>query len=126
MKPTRMTMKAMGSDAQGGAAGQGGQGGQWPASAQTGGAGQIGAGGAGLPDTLRSSMEQQFGTDLSDVKILNNSCLPKTMGAQAFTTGSNIHFASGAYDPHSPAGKKVLAHEVWHVVQQKQKATGAE
>ena len=65
-------------------------------------------------------MEAQLGADFSDVKILNNSCLPNSIGARAFTSGTDIHFASGAYDPHSPAGKKLLAHELTHVVQQKQ------
>jgi hypothetical protein len=120
MKPTRLTMKSSGP------ATQGGSGNQWPASAQTGGAGQIGLGGSALPDTLRSKMESQFGADFSDVKILNNSCLPKSIWAQAYTSGANIHFSSGAYDPHSAAGQKLLAHELTHVVQQKQGRTGAE
>ena len=120
MKQTRMTMKAMGSAADPDPASQAGSGGQWPASAQQGGAGQIGSAGSALPDSVRSAMEAQLGADFSDVKILNNSCLPNSIGARAFTSGTDIHFASGAYDPHSPAGKKLLAHELTHVVQQKQ------
>jgi len=119
MKPTRITMTASGPATQGGQS-------QWPASAQSAGAGQIGAGGTGLPDALRSSMESLLGADFSDVKILNNSCLPKSIGAQAYTSGANIHFTSGAYQPHSAAGQKLLAHELTHVVQQRQGPKGAE
>ena len=46
------------------------------------------------------------------------------IGAQAYTTGSDIHFAPGQYDPHSPAGQEVLGHELWHVVQQKEGRVG--
>lgn len=95
------------------------QGGRWPAAAQAGGAGQIGKAGSALPENIRKAMETQLGADFSDVKVLNNSCLPKSMGAQVFTAGTHIHFASGAYQPHTPAGQKLLAHELTHVMQQK-------
>lgn len=120
MKPTRLNLPAKGSAAQNAPSSQ------WPASAQPVGAGQIGAGGSALPDGLRRSMEAQFGADFSDVKVLNNSCLPQSIGARAYTSGSSIHFASGAYQPDTPAGKKLLAHELTHVVQQKQGQSGAE
>jgi hypothetical protein len=120
MKPTRLTISASRP------MGQGGQNSQWPSSALSGGAGQIGAGGSPLPDPVRSSLESLLDADFSDVKVLNNSCLPRSLGAQAFTSGANIHFASGAYQPHTPAGQKLLAHELTHVVQQKQGPTGAE
>ena len=40
------------------------------------------------------------------------------MDAKAFTTGKDIFFKEGAYDPHSTSGKELLAHELTHVVQQ--------
>jgi hypothetical protein len=120
MKPTRLTISA------GEPAAQGGQNSQWPSSALSGGAGQIGAGGSPLPDQVRTSLESLLNADFSDVKILNNSCLPRNIGARAFTSGSDIHFASGAYQPHTPAGQKLLAYELTHVVQQKEGRTGAE
>jgi len=45
--------------------------------------------------------------------------LVDAMGALAFTHGENIHFAPGHYDPQTPQGQKLLAHELTHVVQQR-------
>jgi hypothetical protein len=42
-----------------------------------------------------------------------------SIGALAYTWGTNIHFAPGQYNPHSLQGQKILGHELWHVVQQK-------
>ena len=44
--------------------------------------------------------------------------LNQQLGAKAFTTGQDIFFRSGAYDPHSSAGQELIAHELTHVVQQ--------
>jgi len=44
--------------------------------------------------------------------------LNKQVGARAFTTGSDIFFRQGEYNPDSSAGQKLLAHELTHVVQQ--------
>jgi Zn-dependent protease with chaperone function len=80
--------------------------------------GKIGTGGSPLPDSARAALEAQFGADLSNVRVMNNSALPAAMGAKAYTTGTDIHFASGAYQPDTPAGRAVIAHELAHVVQQ--------
>lgn len=77
--------------------------------------------GQDLPNDVKSSMEGSFGADFSDVKVhtgkeaddLNNS-----MSARAFTTGSDIFFRSGDYNPGSKGGKELIAHELTHVVQQ--------
>jgi Domain of unknown function (DUF4157) len=42
----------------------------------------------------------------------------RTFGATALTIGSDIYFRDGAFAPHTPAGLRILAHEVAHVVQQ--------
>ncbi len=42
----------------------------------------------------------------------------KGLGAQAFTHGSDIYFNEGKYDPDSNSGKRLLAHESTHTVQQ--------
>lgn len=78
-------------------------------------------GGSAMPDELRSNMETNFGTDFSSVRIhTDNSAvqMSKNLNAQAFTTGSDIYFNTGKYDPGSSSGQHLLAHELTHVVQQ--------
>lgn len=70
-----------------------------------------------IPQHVRHEMENKFAADLSEVKVFV-SHLPTLAGAQAFTTGSDIHFAPGAYDPYSENGLAALGHELAHVVQQ--------
>lgn len=77
--------------------------------------------GSALPDNVRSSMEQSFGADFSGVKVHTDSSsdtLNRQLSAKAFTTGSDIFFSSGSYQPGSGDGNKLLAHELTHVVQQ--------
>ncbi|MFK7748141.1 MAG: DUF4157 domain-containing protein [Kordia sp.] len=66
----------------------------------------------GLPDNLKSGMENLSGHSLDDVKVHYNSSKPAQLNAHAYAQGTNIHVASGQ--------EKHLAHEAWHVVQQKQ------
>ena len=77
-------------------------------------------GGKPLPPDLRQKMESAFGADLSSVRIHENSndAVGK-VGARAFTVGNDIFFSSGAYRPSSPDGKRLLAHEVAHALQQR-------
>lgn len=65
-----------------------------------------------LPERLRRVFEQLSGYDLSDVRVYSDSRWPARIGARAFVLGSDIHLSPGAED--------ALAHEAWHVVQQKQ------
>lgn len=67
---------------------------------------------AGLPDNLKTSMENLSGMSLDDVKMHHNSDKPAQLQAHAFAQGNDIHLASGQ--------EKHLPHEAWHVVQQKQ------
>ena len=79
-------------------------------------------GGQPLPSETQSSMESGFGTGFQDVKIhhdAKSNQLNRKLNARAFTTGNNIFFRSGEYNPQSREGKKLLAHELTHVVQQK-------
>lgn len=72
------------------------------------------------PDT-RSEMKTAFGQDFSDVYIhtdAESNTLSQQLGAKAFTTGSDIFFREGAYQPGSESGQKLIAHELTHVVQQ--------
>jgi hypothetical protein len=76
------------------------------------------SGGAPLGDGLRGPMEQAFGADFSGVRVHTDSDVAPRIGASAFTTGSDIHFAPGEYRPDDRAGQRLLAHELTHVVQQ--------
>lgn len=74
-----------------------------------------------LPDDVRTEMESQFSHDFSSVCIHNDAAadaLCKQLSARAFTVGSDIFFASGEYAPNTTEGKRLLAHELTHVVQQ--------
>jgi len=66
----------------------------------------------GLPDNLKSGIENLSGHSMDDVKVHYNSSKPESLNAHAYAQGSDIHIASGQ--------EKHLAHEAWHVVQQKQ------
>ncbi|WP_082434890.1 DUF4157 domain-containing protein [Pedobacter sp. Hv1] len=66
----------------------------------------------GLPDHLKSGIENLSGYSLDDVKVHYNSNQPAQLQAHAYAQGTNIHLAVGQ--------EKHLAHEAWHVVQQKQ------
>jgi hypothetical protein len=76
------------------------------------------SGGQPIPDQVRAKMEAAFGTDFSDVRI-HVGQEASSIGALAYTWGTNIHFAPGQYSPHTIQGQKILGHELWHVVQQK-------
>jgi hypothetical protein len=79
---------------------------------------------SGLPPSLRHEYEAQFGTDLSSVLIHEGHAATLKGGAQSFTTGDDIHFAPGAYDPYSQEGRQRLGHELTHVVQQREGRCG--
>ncbi|PXY46806.1 eCIS core domain-containing protein [Flavobacterium hydrophilum] len=66
----------------------------------------------GLPDNLKSGIENLSGHAMDDVKVHYNSDKPAKLNAHAYAQGSEIHLASGQ--------EKHLPHEAWHVVQQKQ------
>lgn len=77
--------------------------------------------GGGLDSAVQASMSSQMGYDFSGVKVHTDSesdQLNKSLGAKAFTTGSDIYFSSGSYNPGSSEGQDLLAHELTHVVQQ--------
>ena len=62
-----------------------------------------------------------MGSDFSSVRIhtgQESDSLNRSLSARAFTTGSDIFFRSGEYNPGSTQGQQLLAHELTHVVQQ--------
>ena len=76
------------------------------------------SGGLPLPDDVRTKMETAFSADFSDVRV-HIGREASSLGAIAYTWGTNIHFAPGQYNPHTLQGQKLLGHELWHVLQQK-------
>ena len=71
-----------------------------------------------LPPAVQQKMESFFSADFSDVQV-HSGPEASAIGALAFTTGSNIYFAPGQYNPNSHLGQQLLAHELTHVVQQR-------
>lgn len=73
-----------------------------------------------MPDT-QAFFESRFGQDFSDVRIHTDNRAAESseaISAHAFTLGNNIVFNEGQYAPHGYEGKKLLAHELTHIVQQ--------
>jgi hypothetical protein len=66
----------------------------------------------GMPEDLKSGMENLSGISLADVKVHYNSSKPAQLNALAYAQGSDIHIA--------PGQERHLPHEAWHTVQQKQ------
>jgi hypothetical protein len=86
--------------------------------------GPVGAAlGAGRPlaGSERAFFEPRFGTDFGGVRVHTGAHagdLSRGLGARAFTVGRDVAFANGQYTPHGAAGRRLLAHELAHVVQQ--------
>jgi hypothetical protein len=79
-------------------------------------------GGQPLEGRTRRGMEQAIGADLGDVRIHNDgaaSASAQAVQAHAYTVGNEVVFGSGNYQPDSPVGQRMLAHELTHVVQQR-------
>ncbi len=77
--------------------------------------------GKSLADSIRQPMEQAFGADFSGVKVhtdARSDQLNQSIQARAFTTGQDVFFRSGEYNPGSRGGQELMAHELTHVVQQ--------
>ncbi len=79
-----------------------------------------------LSDSSRKFFEARFGHDFSDVRIHTDSVAAKSaqsINALAYTTGNNIIFNNGQFSPDSDNGKRLMAHELTHVVQQSDKSS---
>jgi hypothetical protein len=77
--------------------------------------------GTGLDDATRSFMESRLGYDFKDVKVHTDTLAAKSaqsINALAYTSGNDIVFNAGQYLPGTESGKRLLAHELTHVVQQ--------
>ncbi len=70
-----------------------------------------------LPEPVQRKMEAFFGADFSDVMVHIGPEAP-SIGALAFTHGSDLYFAPGQYRPTTSEGQRLLGHELTHVLQQ--------
>jgi hypothetical protein len=78
-------------------------------------------GGQGLDAGVRRQMENSLGANFGGVRIHTDQkadSLNHALSARAFTTGQDIFFRDGAYQPGSSIGRELIAHELTHVVQQ--------
>lgn len=83
-------------------------------------------GGKPLEKEDRTFFESRMGYDFSGVRVHNDTAAgqsAKNINALAYTNGSNIVFGEGQYQPNTENGKRLLAHELTHVVQQKDNST---
>ena len=77
--------------------------------------------GGPLSPEIRSFMEPRFGADLSAVRIHTDTYahdLARSVNARAFAAGRNVVFGAGYYAPHTDSGRRLLAHELTHTLQQ--------
>jgi hypothetical protein len=78
-------------------------------------------GGQPLDAGVRRQMESALGADFGGVRVHTDNQahkLNQELSAKAFTTGRDIFFSQGAYEPGSSPGRELIAHELTHVVQQ--------
>ncbi len=74
-----------------------------------------------IDKSTQNFMESRFGYDFSNVRIHNDSLAHQSsteINAKAYTSGSNIVFNKNQYSPHTESGKRLLGHELTHVLQQ--------
>jgi hypothetical protein len=82
-----------------------------------------------LDAPLRIPMEERFGHDFSRVRIHTDQRAQESalgLGARGYSAGQDIVLRSAEYDPHTPRGSQVLAHELAHVVQSDRSGRGAD
>jgi hypothetical protein len=78
--------------------------------------------GSPLSHPERVFFENRFGADFSEVRIHTNAAAAQTaqdLNARAYTLGNDVVFDSGQYEPGSERGRRLMAHELTHVVQQR-------
>lgn len=88
---------------------------------------QLGSGRA-LDSQVKSRMESAYGTSLSNVRVHTDAGaagLSTRLNARAFTVGEHVAFGSGEYQPGTLVGDALIAHELAHVVQQRDADPGS-
>lgn len=82
----------------------------------------ISSGGRPLETDVRTDMESRLGADFGDVRVHDDAAAAssaRAVNAHAYTVGSNVVLQRDTYDPLSTAGRTTLAHELTHVMQQR-------
>jgi len=82
--------------------------------------------GQSLDSGVRSFMEPRFGHNFNQVRVHNDVQAAESaqaVNALAYTMGQDVVFGAGQYAPETMAGKRLLAHELTHVVQQQSAST---
>ncbi len=77
--------------------------------------------GSGMSENTQHFMESRFGADFSNVRIHTGdyaASMSRDLNAQAFTVGNDIYFNNGKYSPDTDSGRRLLAHELTHTLQQ--------
>lgn len=75
-----------------------------------------------LPTHIQDFFEARFGCDFRQIRIHQDSAAADELKSQAFTYKQDIYFGQGKYDPNSTEGKRLLAHELTHTIQQQPSA----
>lgn len=86
----------------------------------------LSGGGRMLPASMRSFFEPRFGRDFRAVRVHDTpqaDHLARSIDAVGFTHGTDIGFRRGSFQPGTPSGKELIAHELVHVIQQDEGAT---
>jgi len=79
------------------------------------------SGGEALPSSVRSDMEPHFGADFRGVRVHADraaAASARSLGARAYALGNHLVFGAGEYAPDTGSGRRLIAHELAHVVQQ--------
>jgi Domain of unknown function (DUF4157) len=87
----------------------------------------ISDGGRSLDSGTRNFMESRFGRDFGHVRVhtvSNAAESARSLDALAYTVGNDILFGAGQYSPHTKYGRRVIAHELAHIVQQRTSGDG--
>lgn len=71
-----------------------------------------------LSSSVLRQMNTAFKADFGHVRVYEASPLADRIGAEAFASGNEVHFAPGRYAPRTDAGRRLLAHELTHTLQQ--------
>ena len=82
--------------------------------------------GTRLPEDVRDEMERRLGHGFADVRVHTDPRAgesAKEVEALAYTVGRHVVFAPGQFNPHAPAGQRLLAHELTHAAASRPGAT---
>lgn len=84
--------------------------------------GSLSGRGSPLPESVRAFMEPRFNADFKAVRVhtdANAHSLARAVEAKAFTVGNDVVFGAGHFAPATDDGKRLLAHELAHTIQQR-------